>query len=526
MGKALVPAALMVLLGSARVAAQQPRDALYLLSATDTIAVERFVRTADRFDDEMFLRSQSARITFTATLAPGGIVRRIENALRMGNADRNSPPSQTAVLTFVGDSAIGEVSTSGQTAVQRIKTTAGAVPYMNPSFALLEVLLLRARALGGDSVDVPTFQMQGAATIPFTVVRRGADSVVITAGRTTIRLHVNATDEILGGTVPSQGLRIVRVRNATDAGMTPVKRDYSAPAGAPYTAEAVRIPASGGYMLAGTLTMPRGAKRPVAALVTITGSGQEDRDEAILALPGYGIFRQIADTLARNGIAVLRMDDRGFGESGGDPLSATSADFADDIRAGLSYLRSRPDIDARRLGLIGHSEGGAIAPMIAAGDSSLRGIVIMAGPAWTGRHVIEYQNREALDRTPSMTASQRDSLFKVAMQSVDSTASRQPWLRFFLAYDPLPTARRVRTPVLILQGETDRQVTAEQATLLGNAIRSGGNRDVTVRVFPRANHLFVEDPDGNPQRYDKLPSHMVRSDVLAALVEWAVRRFK
>jgi dipeptidyl aminopeptidase/acylaminoacyl peptidase len=430
------------------------------------------------------------------------------------------------VLTFVGDSAIGEITSGAQVRVDRFKTTSGAVPYLNPSFALMELVLVRARAIGGDSVDVPVFQMQGAMTIPFTVVRRGADSVVITAGRAVIRLNVSATDEILGGTLPSQGLHIVRVRNATDAGMAPARRDYSAPPGAPYTAEAVRIPTPAGYALAGTLTMPRDAKRPVAALVTITGSGQEDRDEAIPTVPGYALFRQIADTLARNGIAVLRMDDRGFGESGGDPMMATSADFADDIRAGLAYLRARPDIDAKRLGLIGHSEGGEIAPMIAAGDSSLRGIVLMAGPAWTGRRVIEYQNRYAVDLAPRLTARQRDSLMNVAMRVVDSTASRQPWLRFFLAFDPLPVARRVRTPVLILQGETDRQVTAAQATELGNAVQSGGNRDVTVRVFPRANHLFLDDADGSPLRYGQLPSHAVRSDVLGALVEWTVRHFR
>ena len=164
--------------------------------------------------------------------------------------------------------------------------------------------------------------------------------------------------------------------------------------------------------------------------------------------------------------------------------------------------------------------------MIAADDSSLRGIVVMAGPAWTGRRVIEYQNRYAIGLAPSLTARQRDSLVNVSMRVVDSTASRQPWLRFFLAFDPLPVARRVRAPVLILQGETDRQVTAEQATQLGDAVRSGGNRDVTVRVFPRANHLFLDDADGSPLRYDKLPSHAVRSDVLGALVEWTVRHFK
>ena len=147
---------------------------------------------------------------------------------------------------------------------------------------------------------------------------------------------------------------------ARGAGPAVVKVDYSAPPGAPYEAIAVTVPSPAGHTLAGTLTLPKGASRahPVAAIVTITGSGPEDRDEALPGVDGYRPFRQFADSLGRRGIAVLRMDDRGYGESTGKHKGATSADFADDIRAGLAYLRTRPEIDAKRLGLLGHSEGG------------------------------------------------------------------------------------------------------------------------------------------------------------------------
>jgi hypothetical protein len=504
----------------------QQRDALVLLVGTDTFSIERFARSKDRLDSEIFVKGQGARVNFTATVTQDGSVSRLESQFRMAAADRDSPPAQRAIISFVGDSVIAEVSTGTQSATQRIKTTAGAVPYINPSFSLIEVLLLRARTIGGDSVQVPSFQVQGGQTVPFTVVRRGADSVIISVAGLPARLAVDANGDIVGGAVPSQGLRILRVRNAPESGMTVAKPDYSAPPDAPYIAEEVAVPTRAGFTLAGTLTLPKRGRGPLPALVMITGSGPEDRDEAIPGVSGYRPFRQIADTLGRNGIAVLRLDDRGFGASGGDASQATSGDFADDIRAALDYLRSRGDIDAKRLGLIGHSEGGVIAPMVAADDSTLRGVVIMAGPSWSGRRIIEYQNRYVLEKSPNMTVSQRDSLLRASMRIVDSSAATKLWMRFFLDYDPLPTAKKVRVPVLILQGETDRQVTATQAEELGSAIRAGGNRDVTVKVFAHANHLFIEDRDGNPRTYGGLPVHAIRSDVLGTLTAWVEKRFR
>jgi hypothetical protein len=106
------------------------------------------------------------------------------------------------------------------------------------------------------------------------------------------------------------------------------------------------------------------------------------------------------------------------------------------------------------------------------------------------------------------------------MRGVDSVASTNPWIKYFLDYDPIPTARRVKVPTLILQGATDQQVTAEQAEALGAAIRAGGNRDVTVRVFPAANHLFVQDSSGNPAGYTRLPTSQIRGDVIGTLTEW------
>jgi uncharacterized protein len=503
----------------------QQGDALYLVNASDTISVERFLRTSDRLTLDLVIRGANARFTIVVALDSSEVAKTFSYEYRQASAERSTPAAQSGVITFTGDSAIADVRTSGQGTTQRLGSRAGAVPFINPSFALVELTIARARRAGTDSASVPTFLVQGGQVRDVLVTRNGADSVLVHLGGVVARLAVSAGGDILGGVVPTQGLRIVRVRDASESATRMSKPDYSAPADAPYTAEEVVVHTKEGHTLAGTLTLPKGATGPLPAFVTITGSGQQDRDERIGAVKGYRPFRQIADTLGRAGIAVLRMDDRGFGGSGGNALTATSADFANDIRAGLAYLRTRREIDSTRLGLIGHSEGGMIAPMVAAEDASLRGVVLMAGPAKTGRAIIAFQQRYAIDHA-KLTGEKRDSAVAQSARAIDSVGKDAPWFRFFLDYDPLVAARRVRMPVLILQGATDQQVTAEQAEALGKAMREAGNTQVTVRVFPQANHLFVQDADGDPGNYAKLPAGAVRGDVLRELRAWAVRTMR
>jgi dipeptidyl aminopeptidase/acylaminoacyl peptidase len=253
--------------------------------------------------------------------------------------------------------------------------------------------------------------------------------------------------------------------------------------------------------------------------VTITGSGHQDRDEYIPVGGGFRLFRQVADTLGRRGIAVLRLDDRGVGGSGGD-VAGTSADFADDIRAAVAYLRTRPEIDGDRIALVGHSEGGMIAPMVAASDPRVAAIVLMAGTGFTGRRIIEYQVANGFRSDTSLSATQRDSATRATIAQFDTTAARGRWMSFFLAYDPIPTARNVTQPVLILQGATDQQVRPEEAELLEREMRAAGNRRVTLRIFADRNHLFLRDPDGHPARYHRLTDARVDSEVLGALADW------
>jgi len=375
-----------------------------------------------------------------------------------------------------------------------------------------------ARARGVRSLTLPLFALAGAVTIDGTLELIGADSARLRIGPSVTEAALDAAGNIVGGQLPGQGIRLVVVTGAEAARVPYGRPDYSAPAGAPYTAEEVAVRTPAGHTLAGTLTRPAGAGR-VPAVVTITGSGTQDRDEYIPFAGGVRIFRQVADTLGRRGIAVLRLDDRGAGGSGGD-INGTSADFADDIRAAVAYLRVRPDIDPARIALVGHSEGGMIAPMVAASDSRLAAIVLMAGPASSGRAIIDFQTENLVRGDSAIPAAAKDSALRVVRAQFDSTSARAPWMRYFLAYDPLPTARRVRQPVLLLQGATDQQVRPEESRRLEATLRAAGNTRVTLRIFPDRNHLFLRDPIGFPGGYARLTDPKVDGEVLGALADW------
>jgi hypothetical protein len=378
-------------------------------------------------------------------------------------------------------------------------------------------------------VQVPIFSVMGGKIAMAAVRRLDSGSAVLSLEGVELHAHVTPSGEIIDAEVSAQRVRFMSAESSTDRAdssfatsstKTP-KPDYSAPSDAPYSAEDVRVTnASAGVNLAGTLTMPhQAAGARVPAVVMITGSGPQDRDEATPAIPGWRPFWQIADALGRRGIAVLRMDDRGVGASDRGPASATSADFADDIRAALAYLRARDDIEPSRLALIGHSEGGMIAPMVAETDRALHAIVLIAGPSRTGRAVSDQQVRASL-AARGLTGAQLESEIATNDRLRDAQIDASPWLRFWFAHDPIETAKRVTQPVLIIQGATDTQVSPDQAEELAAAFRSGGNRQVTVRVLPEINHLMVHDPNGSFADYGKLASLSVSPVVLNEIGEW------
>jgi hypothetical protein len=498
-----------------------------LVRGSDTVIVERFARTAGVLEGRV-LAQKRVPLTYRAVLRPDATVERLEVRVLQPGAPEDAPPRQTATLVFAGDSATAETRTGDSTRVERIATQRGALPYhpQIPMLALLEQIVRRGRAIGGGSARVPVFLMgAGGRTVEATVEFRGADSARVTLGTIDAALRVDREGAILGGR--AQGEQVIeRVPSVADRLLSTAAPDYSAPADAPYTAEEVRIRTAAGHTLAGTLTLPKGARGRVPAVVTITGSSPQDRDNNTPYGGPYRIFRQLADTLGRRGIAVLRMDDRGIGESTGDFASATSGERADDIQAGIAWLRGRREIDGGRVALVGLSEGGLIAPMIATRDTALDGIVLLAGPASTGRQVLEYQFRYAIEQSAEVRPERRDSVFRAQLAEAETLRREQPWLNFFWNYDPLATARRVRVPALVLQGTTDRNVPPGDAEKLAAAFRAGGNRDVTLRTFEGFNHVFVRDPDGNPRRYASLPSLVVPPEVLGTVADWLVARLR
>jgi dienelactone hydrolase len=501
------------------------RGAFVVMNGADTMIVDRFSWTADTLRGTVAMKGQ-ARVDYVVALGPQYTVRTMAIKQFRWGAAAGDAPSAEVTATLQGDSVIflvGGITT-------RLATKPGAVPSFNNAFAIGELFTRRARSSGG-SGDYFYLALNGGVTLPVTVRPAGTDSSVFAIAGQQERFKVDAAGRILGGSVVGQPAIITRVLEAEAAkitfGMVPLKPsekpDYSAPRGAPYTAEEVSFKGPGGITLGGTLTKPASARGPLPAVVTITGSGQQDRDEYIPLVGGVRIFRQVADTLSRVGIAVLRLDDRGLGASTGSFLASTTADFADDIRAALAYLRTRTDIDPNRLALVGHSEGGMIAPMVAATDPELRAIAIMAGPADKMLDIILSQNKWVADHNPKFTQAQRDSVLAEARVMLAPEKQITPAVKFWTSYDPAPVAKKVKASTLILQGATDRQVPVENANKLAALIRSGGNKDVSVRIFPATDHLFLADSTGDfLDMYKHVQTNKVSPVILGALADWMV----
>ncbi|NRB48207.1 MAG: alpha/beta fold hydrolase [Saprospiraceae bacterium] len=315
----------------------------------------------------------------------------------------------------------------------------------------------------------------------------------------------------------------------------------------PYKEEEVKYdnPKAEGVTLAGTLTLPN-TSGPHPVVVLISGSGPQNRDEELL---GHKPFLVLADHLTRQGIAVLRYDDRGVAKSTGDFGTATSADFATDAEAAVTYLKTRKDIDASKIGLMGHSEGGLIAPMVAAESDDVAFIVLLAGTGVSGTEILLLQqeliakaslvpdnvialNRKLNKRTFELLKEHGDDLPKAkeeikkymnqekerlsdadkaaldaSMGQFDQTFQQisSPWFRFFLTYDPASSLEKVSCPVLAINGSKDLQVDAEQnLPAIEKALKKAGNKNYEIKSLPNMNHLFQSSDTGSPTEYAKL----------------------
>ncbi len=310
----------------------------------------------------------------------------------------------------------------------------------------------------------------------------------------------------------------------------------------PYASEDVEIAntQAEGVTLAGTLTIPEGPG-PHPAVVLISGSGAQDRDESLL---GHKPFWVLADHLSRQGIAVLRYDDRGFAKSTGDAKTGTTEDFASDAWAVVEYLRSRPEIDAKKIGLIGHSEGGLVGPKVAAAHpKEIAFVVMLAGTGVRGDVLIRHQamliakasgaDQATLERDDQIGARMYEAALldppeqaKATLEAVlkewaaglspqelqglggnveaavaqQLTIFQSPWMRYFLAYDPVPTLKKLKMPVLAVNGEKDLQVDPDQ-NLPPIEKALARNKKAKVVELPGLNHLFQPATTGLPAEY-------------------------
>ncbi len=335
----------------------------------------------------------------------------------------------------------------------------------------------------------------------------------------------------------------------------------------PYEAREVKFPSEGGAIeLAGTLTFPSGGGTfPLA--IMISGSGPQDRDETIFE---HKPFLVIADHLTRHGIAVLRYDDRGVGQSQGDFAASTSRDFANDAASAVKYAKTLPEIDSSKIGLIGHSEGGIVGPMVAAEDPEVAFVVMLAGPSVNGEKILFSQVRligqgngmtedklqilgkaqeltfetirqmkpdEKLvdtlsDKTQAIFDELKSQFPEVADDEKNSqtwivsnlTEMNRPWFRFFAVHEPAPVLEKVTCPVLALNGERDLQVDPKlNLPGIEAALKKGGNSDFQVVELPGMNHLFQSCDTGAISRYVEI-EETIAPAVLELMTEWIGQR--
>jgi alpha/beta superfamily hydrolase len=310
--------------------------------------------------------------------------------------------------------------------------------------------------------------------------------------------------------------------------------------------------------LAGTLTIPGGAG-PFPVAIMITGSGPQNRDEELM---GHKPFLVISDWLTRNGIAVLRYDDRGVGKSQGNYASATSADLATDADAAFNFLKNNPKINPKAIGLIGHSEGGLIAPILASSNHDIAFIVSLAGPGVTGEQILVRQLEDISKLSGGSESSIKESvttnkkLYSVLKKEKDDKkaevkimviyrerlekrklskeeiekgvaqlkatfgAMTYPWFRYFITTDAANFWKKVNCPVLALNGEKDLQVSArENLPAIEKAVRSSGNKAVKTISLPGLNHLFQHCTTGLPSEYGQI-EETFSPEALKIMSDW------
>lgn len=380
---------------------------------------------------------------------------------------------------------------------------------------------------------------QGANGLPTTSVKREGSSLKIEAKVIggVFEGKIAADLQSIDGTFTQMGsAHPLLLKRVKDQAELELKRPQNPVKPYPYREDEVTYDnKEQNVTLAATFTIPQGTG-PFPAVLLITGSGPQDRDESLL---GHKPFLVLSDYLTRHGIAVLRADDRGVGKSAGVFAKATTADFATDTEAGVAYLKTRAEVDPHKIGLIGHSEGAVIAPMVAARNKDVAFIVMMAGTGVPGDQVLVAQGEaiqvasgKSTEEAAKDAAKERELLTlvetekdqavlekelkeKLAGEVPDAQIGMQiaqvtsPWFRYFLTYDPATALRKVTCPVLVLNGEKDKQVLPSQnLPPIRKALEEAGNKHFEIDELPGLNHLLQTAKTGAPAEYAEIEETM------------------
>lgn len=458
-----------------------------------------------------------------------------------GMIESASPQESVKIHSVVGDwSGILDVGIAKVTLVLHIQ--------QNPDESLNAIIDILEQKVNGTLIDLLTFD-DGSLRFEIKVASAKFEGLLIKNGA-----------EISGQwTQAGQSFPLAFVRGIKSVEMPNHPQEPKLPL--PYVEEYISYNnLEAGVTLSATLTLPS-SKEPFPIVLLIAGSGPNDRDESLM---GHKPFLVLADYLTRQGIAVLRFDKRGCGKSTGNYDKATTQDFSDDVLAGIAYLKSRKDVNSNQIGLIGHSEGGVIAPMVAAKSKDVAFIVLMAAPGVNGEEIL-YEQGALIQRSigeteetinqcrkfqqqiftivkkesdPQIAAEQLqkstkdyittlpETQEKVTLEALEAQAARvnTEWFRYFLTFEPSIALKQVQIPVLALNGKLDLQVSSKQnLPAISKALEESGNKNFTIRELPKLNHLFQTCETGSIAEYAKI-EETISPLALKLIAEWILAR--
>lgn len=442
-----------------------------------------------------------------------------------------TPPAALHV-TFQSESATETaVGMAGGKKLDRLGGSKGAIALDGPVMSGFFIAPAQARALASTSLQ--GFSPGAAVTLPLVLAPADTSSRPSTVAAADVGTTVtglpsgNITIWYDPATllphdfeVPTQGISIVLVKQSAGASMsaTPAPSPIPLPTAAPhFTSSDVTFRSRDGVVLAGTLTIPDNLRGRAPAVVLVHGSGPVDRDERIGPNP---IFLQLSNAFSNHGYVVLRYDKRGIGKSGGNARTFTRDQLLADARAAIDYVARRPEVDAKMTFVVGHSEGGELAPSLAAAGAPVRGIALMAPPAIPLERILRQQATLGLSGDAAKRALSQEDHAIFAIRTGLSKADGAAWLRTSLLIDPARVIQTVPCPILILQGGKDFQVLPADLPRLVKAAKTA-HRNITVRVFPNDDHLFITVPGNRRSTIaEYMVPHHVDPAMISALLSW------